>query len=90
MNRATTLTGASTDRTTWTGQTTGNVDPDHRGGNRIVFEGTSNTFTGNIAITGSNTVLQTGAARAASTSPTGAAWTWAPHLPQAGGRGGCR
>ncbi|MFO1489324.1 MAG: autotransporter-associated beta strand repeat-containing protein [Kiritimatiellia bacterium] len=72
LNRATTLTGASTDRTTWTGQITGNVGTlTIAGGNRIVFEGTSNTFTGNIAITGSNTVLQTGVGTGSEHIPNG-------------------
>jgi fibronectin-binding autotransporter adhesin len=72
LNRATTLTGASTDRTTWTGQITGNVGTlTIAGGNRIVFEGTSNNFTGNIAITGSNTVLQTGVGTGGEHIPNG-------------------
>ena len=61
LNRATTLTGASTDRTTWTGQITGNVGTlTIAGGNRIVFVGTSNNFSGNIVVSGTGTILQTG------------------------------
>ncbi len=63
LNRPTTLTGGSTDRTTWTGKITGNVGTlTIAGGQRIVIEGGSNLndFTGNIVVDGTGTVFQTG------------------------------
>jgi autotransporter-associated beta strand protein len=65
LNRATTFTGGSTDRTSYTGKITGDVGTlTILGGQRTVFESTSglNDFTGDISIEGSGTVLQIGAA----------------------------
>ena len=72
LNRATTITAGSTDRTSWTGQITGNVGTlTIAGGNRTVFEGTTNNFTGNIVVTGANTVLQTGVVTGSEHIPNG-------------------
>jgi fibronectin-binding autotransporter adhesin len=63
LNRATTMTAASTDRTTWTGKITGNVGTlTFTGGQRTVLDNLTNDFVGNVIITGTNTVLQTGVA----------------------------
>lgn len=64
LNRATTLTAGSSDRTTWTGKITGNVGTlTIAGGFRTVFENAANLndFVGNVVVTGTNTVLQIGA-----------------------------
>jgi fibronectin-binding autotransporter adhesin len=61
LNKAVTLTAASTDRTTWTGQITGNPGTiTVSGGQRTVLDNTTSTYTGDIVISGANTVLQTG------------------------------
>jgi fibronectin-binding autotransporter adhesin len=61
LNRPTTLTSATTDRTEWFGKITGPVGTlTIAGGQRTVFSNTTNDFTGDIVVTGANTVLQTG------------------------------
>ena len=61
LNKAVTLTAASTDRTTWSGQITGNPGTiTIAGGQRTVIDNTTSSYTGNIVISGVNTVLQTG------------------------------
>lgn len=64
LNRATTFTGGTTDRTTYTGKITGNAGTlTISGGQRTVFESTNglNDFTGDVSIEGSGTILQIGA-----------------------------
>jgi autotransporter-associated beta strand protein len=64
LNRATTFTGGSTDRTSYTGKITGSAGTlTISGGKRTVFESSSglNDFTGDLSIEGSSTVLQIGA-----------------------------
>ena len=64
LNRATTLTAGSSDRTTYTGRITGNVGTlTFAGGRRTVLESANglNDFTGDIVLTDPNTVLQIGA-----------------------------
>lgn len=64
LNRPTTVTGGSTDRTSWTGQLTGTVGTlTITGGKRTVFESVNglNDFTGDVIVTGTGTVLQIGA-----------------------------
>jgi autotransporter-associated beta strand protein len=64
LNKATTLTSATTDRTTFTGKITGSVgNLTISGGQRTLFESANglNDFAGDLTITGTNTVLQTGA-----------------------------
>lgn len=64
LDKATTLTSATTDRTTYSGKITGSVGTlTITGSRRTVFESANglNDFTGDLEITGSNTVLQTGA-----------------------------
>ncbi len=61
LNRATTITAASGDRTTWTGKITGTVGTlTIAGGQRTVLDNLTNDFVGNVVVTGTNTVLQTG------------------------------
>ncbi len=63
LNKATTLTSATADRTTYTGRITGSVGAlTIAGGQRTVFDSANglNDFTGDLTITGTNTVLQTG------------------------------
>ena len=64
LNRPTTISAASTDRTTWTGKITGNVGTlTIAGPQRTVFESANglNDFVGDLSITGTGTVLQVGA-----------------------------
>ena len=64
LNRPTTMTAASTDRTTWYGKITGNVGTlTIAGGQRTVFESANglNDFTGDVIVTGAGTVFQIGA-----------------------------
>lgn len=64
LNKATTLTSATTDRTSFTGKITGSVgNLTISGGQRTLFESANglNDFAGDLTITGTNTVLQTGA-----------------------------
>jgi autotransporter-associated beta strand protein len=64
LDRATTITAGSTDRTSWTGKITGNVGTlTISGGRRTVFESASglNDFTGSVVVTGTGTVFQIGA-----------------------------
>lgn len=61
LGRPTTLSAGSTDRTTFTADITGNVGTlTIAGGKRTVFDAPTKTFTGNIVISGTGTVLQTG------------------------------
>lgn len=63
LDKATTLTSATGDRTTYTGRITGSVGTlTIAGGKRTVFDSTNglNDFTGDLTITGTDTVLQTG------------------------------
>ncbi|MEK0447998.1 MAG: hypothetical protein RL088_266 [Verrucomicrobiota bacterium] len=63
LNRPTILTGANTDRTTYTGKITGNVGTlTITGGQRTVFDNAAgvNDFVGDLVISGTGTVLQTG------------------------------
>lgn len=63
LNRPTTITAGSTDRTTFTANITGNVGTlTIAGGKRTVFDAPTKTFTGNIVIAGAGTVFQTGVA----------------------------
>ncbi len=64
LQRPTTLTGGSPDRTTYTGRITGNVGTlTVTGGLRTVFESNVgvNDFTGNVVVTGVGTTFQVGA-----------------------------
>ena len=64
LERPTTITAGSTDRTSWTGRITGNVGTlTFAGGRRTVLESASgqNDFTGSVVVTGAGTVLQIGA-----------------------------
>ncbi|MBP7948586.1 MAG: autotransporter-associated beta strand repeat-containing protein [Verrucomicrobiales bacterium] len=72
LNRPTTLTAASTDRTTYTGKITGSVGTlTIAGGQRTVLDNTTNDFVGNIVVTGTNTTLQTGVATGSEHIPDG-------------------
>lgn len=63
LNRPTTLTAGSTDRTTYTGNIAGNVGTlTITGGRRTVFDLPTKTFAGNIVVTGTGTTFQTGVA----------------------------
>ena len=65
LNKATTLQGIDTDRTTFSGEITGNVGTlTIDGGQRTVFSGASISFTGDVAIVNSST-LQVGLASGA-------------------------
>ncbi len=62
LNRATTLTSATADRTDYSGKITGPVGTlTITGGQRTTFGSSTNDFVGDISLTGSGTVLQTGA-----------------------------
>ena len=72
LNRATTMTAASTDRTSWEGKITGNVGTlTFAGGQRTVLENLTNDFVGDVAVTGTNTVLQTGVGTGTEHIPNG-------------------
>ncbi len=76
LNRATTITAASTDRTSWTGKITGNVGTlTFAGGQRTVLENVTNDFVGDIVVTGTNTVLQTGVVTGTEHIPNGSSLT---------------
>jgi autotransporter-associated beta strand protein len=64
LNRPTTLTAGSTDRTSWYGKISGNVGTlTVAGGRRTVFESAIglNDFVGDVIVTGTGTVFQIGA-----------------------------
>jgi autotransporter-associated beta strand protein len=61
LNRATTLSGGDTDRTTYDGVISGYVGTlTISGGARTAIGNPANSFTGNVSITGSGTTLQAG------------------------------
>ena len=61
LQRPTTLISGTGDRTTYTGQITGNVGTlTVAGGNRTALDNLSNNFTGDVVVTGAGTILQTG------------------------------
>ncbi len=72
LNRATTLTAGTTDRTTWTGKITGNVGTlTIAGGQRTVVDNLTNDFVGDVVVTGTNTILQTGVGTGTEHIPNG-------------------
>ena len=76
LNRATTITAASTDRTTWTGKITGTVGTlTIAGSQRTVFDNVTNDFLGDVVLTGASTVLQTGVGSGTEHIPNGSSVT---------------
>lgn len=77
LNRPTTLSGeVAADRLAMDGPISGNVGLlTVTGGSRTTFRSTLNDFTGNILITGTGTILQSGVATPAETIPNGSSIT---------------
>jgi autotransporter-associated beta strand protein len=72
LNRATTLTAGTSDRTTFTGKITGNVGTlTIAGGQRTVLDNLTNDFVGDVVVTGTNTILQTGVGTGTEHIPNG-------------------
>lgn len=72
LNRPTTLTSGTTDRTTFSGKITGNVGTlTFAGGLRTVIDNLANDFVGDIVVTGANTILQTGVGTGTEHIPNG-------------------
>jgi autotransporter-associated beta strand protein len=76
LNKPVVLTAASADRTTWAGVIQGSPGTiTVQGGQRTVFSNPANSFTGDIVVTGANTILQTGVGSGTEHLPDGSSVT---------------